>query len=67
MTRPSFKRLVIERRAAEEAACAEVDAADLSWAGAYIARGLADAEAGRTVPADIVHAELRARFGTKRG
>jgi hypothetical protein len=54
MTRPPFKRLVTERRVAEEAACAEVDAADLSGRGIHA--GAADAEAG-TVPADIVHAE----------
>jgi len=35
---------------------------DLSWAKPYIDKGLADLEAGRVIPAEAVHAELRRRF-----
>ncbi len=41
---------------------AQLDAADLSWAKPYIDEGLADLEAGRVIPAEDVHAELRAMF-----
>ena len=50
----------------DEVAQAEIDAADLSWAKPYLSKGLADIEAGRTVPAETVHAELRDRFRIKR-
>ena len=50
----------------DEVAQAELDAADLSWAKPYIDKGMADVEAGRTVSADTVHAELRDRFRAKR-
>ncbi len=40
------------------------DPGDLSWAKPYIDKGLADIEAGRVVPAETVHAELRRRFRT---
>lgn len=36
--------------------------ADLSWAKPYIDEGLADLEAGNTIPAEQVHAEIRAMF-----
>jgi predicted transcriptional regulator len=49
----------------DEAARVELDAADLSWAKPYIANGMADIEAGRTVPAETVHAALRDRFRAK--
>ena len=39
--------------------------ADLSWAKPYVDDGLADLAAGRTIPADEVHSELRRRFGGK--
>ena len=48
----------------DEVAQAEIDAADPSWAKPYLSKGLADIEAGRTVPAETVHAELRDRFRT---
>jgi Arc/MetJ-type ribon-helix-helix transcriptional regulator len=51
----------------DQAAHADLEEADLAWAQPYIAKGLADVEAGRTVPADEVHAELRARFIRPRG
>jgi predicted transcriptional regulator len=50
----------------DEIAQAELDAADLSWTKPYIDKGMADFEAGRTVSADTVHAELRDRFRAKR-
>ena len=37
-----------------------LDNQDWSWAKPYIEEGLADIEAGRTIPAEEVHAEMRA-------
>ncbi|MBV8835660.1 MAG: hypothetical protein JO000_03920 [Alphaproteobacteria bacterium] len=39
-----------------------LDNQDWSWAKPYIEEGLADIEAGRTIPAEEVHAEMRALF-----
>lgn len=50
----------------DAAARAELGAADLWWAKAYIDKGMTDIEMGRTVSADTVHAELRGRFRAKR-
>jgi Arc/MetJ-type ribon-helix-helix transcriptional regulator len=51
----------------DEVAQAEIDAADISWAKPYLGKGrLSDIEAGQTVPAETVHAELRDRFRIKR-
>ena len=36
---------------------------DAAWAKPYLEKGLADLAAGRTLTADAVHAELRAKFG----
>jgi Arc/MetJ-type ribon-helix-helix transcriptional regulator len=44
----------------------EIENADLAWAIPYVAKGLADKEAGRTVPAEQVHAALRERFTSRR-
>jgi predicted transcriptional regulator len=41
---------------------ARLDAMDLSWAKPYIDEGLAAIEAGDVIPAEQVHAELRAKF-----
>ena len=38
----------------------------LAALNASIERGLADADAGRLIPADDVYAELRARFSSKK-
>ena len=46
----------------DQVAQSALEETDLSWAKPYIAQGLADVEAGRTVPADEVHAELCQRF-----
>ena len=46
----------------DQVAHSDIEEADFGWARSYIAEGLADVEVGRTVPADQVHAELRARF-----
>lgn len=51
----------------DQAAHDDLDQADLAWARSYLAEGLADVEAGRTMPADEVHAELRTRFIRPRG
>lgn len=45
----------------DEAARADLEAADLSWTEPYLAKGIAEAEAGRTISADALHAELRDR------
>lgn len=50
----------------DEAARADLEAADLSWAEPYLAKGTAEAEAGRTISADALHAELRDRFRVRR-
>jgi predicted transcriptional regulator len=50
----------------EKASQAALDSADLSWAAPYVAKGLADIEAGRVIPAEQVHAELRARFAPRK-
>jgi Arc/MetJ-type ribon-helix-helix transcriptional regulator len=41
---------------------AELAGADLAWTKPYLAKGIADIEAGRTISAEQVHAELRSRF-----
>jgi predicted transcriptional regulator len=46
---------------------AALEKTDLSWAQPYIDKGLADIEAGRTIPAEEVYADLRARLSRKRG
>ena len=46
----------------DAAAQVKLDAADLRWAKTYLDVGIADVAADRTLPADDVHAELRARF-----
>ena len=46
----------------DAASCSDIDATDLGWARPYMAKGLEDRAAGRTFPAEDVHAELRARF-----
>lgn len=53
----AVEALVNEDRMAE----AELESADLAWAKPYLAKGLADIEAGRTLAGEEVHAELRAR------
>lgn len=45
----------------DAAALMDLDQADLNWARPFIAKGLADQAAGRMLPAEDVHAELRAR------
>jgi predicted transcriptional regulator len=40
----------------------ELEGADLGWSKPYVEKGIADIDEGRTVPADDVHAEVRARF-----
>jgi predicted transcriptional regulator len=57
----------VEALVADDRAQAELDATDLSWAKPYIDEGLADIEAGRTVPAEQVYAKLRAKFSGSRG
>ena len=53
----------IETLALDDAAAeADLAAADLAWAKPYVDKGLADIEAGRTLPGSDVHAYLRARF-----
>jgi predicted transcriptional regulator len=42
---------------------AKLNEADLSWANPYLEEGLAAIEAGELVPAEKVHAEIRARLG----
>ena len=49
----------------DEVMQAELDADDLSWAKPQIDEGLADLAAGRVVPAEDVHAELRHRYKTR--
>jgi predicted transcriptional regulator len=39
---------------------------DLSWAKPYIDEGLAALERGDVVPAEEVHAEIRAKFAARR-
>lgn len=46
---------------------ARLNEEDLSWAKPYIEEGLADLKAGRTIPAEQVHAELRAMFARPKG
>jgi predicted transcriptional regulator len=46
----------------ERIAYAALENADLGWAAPYVAKGLADIDAGRTHSAEQVHAELRVRF-----
>jgi predicted transcriptional regulator len=46
---------------------ARLDAMDLSWVKPYIDEGLAALEAGDVVPAEQVHAELRAKLSRSRG
>jgi antitoxin ParD1/3/4 len=58
----AIEALVQEDRISESA----LESADLAWAKPYLDKGLADIEAGRTVPADQVHADLRARFARPR-
>jgi Arc/MetJ-type ribon-helix-helix transcriptional regulator len=41
---------------------AGLEGADLAWTKPYLAKGIADIDAGRTIPAEQVHSELRARF-----
>jgi predicted transcriptional regulator len=50
----------------DEIAHVELDAADLSWTKPYIDKGMADLDAGRIIPADAVHAELRENVRAKR-
>jgi predicted transcriptional regulator len=50
--------LIAEDRIAQ----AQLDATDLSWAKPYIEEGLAAIEAGDLIPAEEVHAEIRALF-----
>lgn len=57
----------VEALVADDRAQAELDATDLSWAKPYIEEGLADLAAGRTIPAEQVYAELRAKFTRSRG
>jgi len=59
----AVEALVAEDRLEQE----RLDAMDLSWAKPYIEEGLADIEAGRTIPAEQVHAELRAMFTRPKG
>ena len=40
---------------------------DLSWARPYLDEGLTDLDAGRVVPAEQVHAEIRAIFKRREG
>ena len=57
----------VEALVADDRAHAELDATDLSWAKPYIEEGLADLAAGRTVPAEHVYTELRAKFSRSPG
>ena len=57
----------VEALVADDRAEAALDEEDLSWAKPYIEEGLADLEAGRTIPAEQVHAELRAMFARPKG
>lgn len=50
----------------DQAARAELDATDLSWAKPFVDKGLADLAEGRTISAVELHAELRGRFPTSR-
>lgn len=59
----AVEALVDEDRIAQT----ELDSADLSWARPYLEKGLADIEAGRIVPAEQVHAEIRAMFARPKG
>ena len=54
----AIEALVLDDQIAQDA----LEQTDLSWAKPYLAKGLADLEAGRTVPAEEVYADLRARF-----
>jgi len=56
----------VEALVADDRAEAALDEEDLSWAKPYIEEGLADLEAGRTIPAEQVYAELRAKFSRSR-
>jgi antitoxin ParD1/3/4 len=58
----AIEALVLDDQMAQEA----LDRTDLSWAQPYIDKGIADAEAGRVIPAEEVYADLRARFGRTR-
>jgi len=58
----AVETLVTEDRESQEA----LDSADLSWAKPYIEEGIAALEAGRTVPAEEVYAEVRALFSRPR-
>jgi predicted transcriptional regulator len=58
----AIEALVLDDQLAQRA----LDDADLSWAKPYLAKGLADLEAGRAIPAEEVYADLRARFVRKR-
>ena len=42
------------------------DESNVSWVKPYLEKGLADLTAGRTLSADAVHAELRAKFALAR-
>lgn len=59
----AVEALVREDRIAQ----AEIEGADLAWARPYLVKGLADLEAGRTISAEQVHADLRERFSPSRG
>ena len=59
----AVEALVAEDRLEQE----RLDSMDLSWAKPYLEEGLADIEAGRTMPAEQVRAELRAMFARPKG
>lgn len=58
----AIEALVDEERAAQ----VTLEGADLGWAAPYVAKGLADLDAGRVLPAEQVHGEIRARFQRSR-
>lgn len=58
----AVEALVLEDQIAQT----EIENADLTWAIPYVAKGLADVEAGRTIPAEKLHAALRDRFASRR-
>ena len=52
----------VEALVADDRAQAQLADEDLSWAKPYIDEGIAALEAGKTIPAEEVHAEIRALF-----
>jgi Arc/MetJ-type ribon-helix-helix transcriptional regulator len=56
----------VEVLVADDRVQAKLNEEDLSWAKPYIEEGLAAIEAGDLIPAEEVHAEIRARLAQRK-